>query len=260
MPFFSNGQDILHNAQLRIYPDNTIKITVCDRAIYKEIGWEKRQPNICSVESARADCEEREGDSPGDNVAKAIRRAKNKIFDIALCNDWEWFATLTFDDKNNRYDNKQISKAVKTWCRNMVNRHNLKYILVPELHKDGAIHLHGLISGDVGASKAFTPNNKPIFQNRKRVYNIGRWSGGFSTATKVKDNLAVSKYITKYITKDITKIFGNYYYAGGTIRRAPNIVLTDVDFSEYVAENNLKVYLCKETGLRFAYNESKEKI
>jgi hypothetical protein len=53
----------------------------------------------------------------------------------------------------------------------------------------------------------------------------------FPRRIELDDNvLAIARYITKYITKDIKKIFGNFYYAGGSLIRKPETVLCDSDY------------------------------
>ena len=116
----------------------------------------------------------------------------------------------------------------------MSKRKNLKYLVIPEHHKDGAIHMHGLISGDIkliDSGKTDTSGHT--------IYNMPDWRYGFSTAIETYGDVEnCAKYITKYITKDLKKIFGNYYYAGGKINRKPKIEVFDtnyytVDATEY---------------------------
>ena len=76
----------------------------------------------------------------------------------------------------------------------------MKYLIVPELHKDGAYHFHGLLSCcpelQMQFSGHFTKEGEPI-------YNITDYGFGWTTATEVQNNQAVAKYVTKYITKEL---------------------------------------------------------
>ena len=73
-----------------------------------------------------------------------MRRAASKLRDIALCNDFRYFVTLTLDPaKIDRHDMDALVRVLNRWADNRVRRHGLRYVLVPERHKDGAIHLHG---------------------------------------------------------------------------------------------------------------------
>lgn len=146
----------------------------------------------------------------------SIMRAKNKIFDIALLNDWDYFCTFTFNDKIiDAHDYEKSIGKVKKWCQNQVQRYSLRYLLVPELHpSSGRIHLHGLLA----YGSDITLQDSGHFDSALRpIYNLPNWNYGFSTIIKLDDNTEdrVARYITKYITKDIQKITGNYYYAGG---------------------------------------------
>ena len=133
----------------------------------------------------------------------SLNRAKAKIYDYSRANDWDWFVTLTFNpEKVDRYDYSSCTKKLSFWLNNMRrdSQTEFKYIVVPERHKDGAFHFHGLFSGcdDLGITDSGhkTPEGE-------KIYNIGKYRFGWTTATRVKKNEAVTKYITKYTTKDL---------------------------------------------------------
>ena len=121
------------------------------------------------------------------------------------CN-WEYFITLTYspDKIENRYDFSLCMKKACKWVKNCKERkaNDLLYLFVPEQHKDGAWHIHGLLCNTTGLT--FTDSGKRY--DGKIVYNLDDWKLGFSSATKVTDTYKVSNYITKYITKDLCAI------------------------------------------------------
>lgn len=91
---------------------------------------------------------------PSDNLCKLdcnISRARSKVRQLVLCNDFKYFVTITFSpDKWNRYDRVKLLSSLFQYFRNYAkNRHfpPLKYVFVPEHHQEGAVHLHGVISG-----------------------------------------------------------------------------------------------------------------
>lgn len=130
-------------------------------------------------------------------------RTVNKIYDLCKSNTWEYFITLTFSqEKVDRYDYNEVSKAIIKWLHSIKNScsPNLRYIIVPELHKDGAYHFHGLIA-DIGNMEMIDSTKRT--KNNDIIYNIKNYKLGFTTATKVKENNRVSGYITKYITKEL---------------------------------------------------------
>lgn len=72
------------------------------------------------------------------------------IFELALCNDWEWFVTLTLNPEyHDRKDLKSYKKKLLTWIKNYnrTQKTNIKYLLIPENHQDGSWHMHGLMMG-----------------------------------------------------------------------------------------------------------------
>lgn len=140
----------------------------------------------------------------------SIRRTRTTLSDLCICNQFDLFCTFTFDPA--RYDSKNIlhcRRYMNTWIRNAKERHspNLKFIIVPELHKSGAIHFHALLRGFEGQLK-----DSKHTANGRKVYNIKNWHFGFSTAVYIDNIQAVSSYIKKYITKDMLLLPGKKRY------------------------------------------------
>lgn len=138
------------------------------------------------------------------NRYRNFNRTKQMVFDYARCGNWDWFITLTFSgDKVDRYDFDECSKKSRKWLNNQ-RRYapNLMYLLVPEQHKDGAWHFHGLLA-NTGDMKFIDSGKK---DKGNPIYNMVKWQFGFTTATKVQDIHKVAKYIGKYITKSLCDI------------------------------------------------------
>lgn len=76
----------------------------------------------------------------------ARKSCSRAIYDIARSDCWEWFLTYTFEQsKVDRYDYSWCSQKMSDWLKNMRRVcPDMKYIVVPEQHKDGAWHFHGL--------------------------------------------------------------------------------------------------------------------
>ncbi len=149
----------------------------------------------------------------------SLNRTKQKIYDYAFSNDWSngWFITLTFDKEKveSRYDYDICYKRINTFLKVLKrNNSDAKYLFVPERHKDGAWHFHGIITDcdnlKLDDSGKFAKGKK-IYDHEvkgsKKIFNVNtrNWKYGFTTATKVEDTNKVSSYITKYITKDLIK-------------------------------------------------------
>jgi len=172
----------------------------------------------------------------------ALRRARKRVFDLAACNhDCNMMITLTLNGEQfPRDDWGAIIRKLNVWLDNMVRRHGFKYILVPELHKDGAIHFHGFVNEAaldlVRATNAHT--RKPLFQKGRAVYNVANWKYGFTTAVRLgggdADRLNTAKYILKYVTKAVEasgKIGGRYYLHGGDLVE-PTYKFFNVEYGE----------------------------
>lgn len=156
---------------------------------------------------------------------RAKSRAYRRVFDLCACNadKLDLFVTLTLNpEKVDRYDIKEVYPKLQRWLDNRVRRKDMSYILVPERHKDGAIHFHGLInSGSVKLKDSGKQYWKSGPSRGKEIYNVSDWRIGFTTAVRLSgDYMAVCKYISKYVTKQSGNglIGGRYYYHGGELK------------------------------------------
>ncbi len=151
----------------------------------------------------------------------SVSRTVNKVYYLARSNAWDWFVTLTFDpDRVDSFSYRACTDALKNWIdasRRLCP--DMKYLLVPEMHKSGRFHFHGLFADCEGLG--FVDSGKK--QDGQTVYNVGRYRLGFSTATRVRDNERVTKYITKYISKDLCAASPHKkrYWASRNLSRAP---------------------------------------
>ena len=85
-----------------------------------------------------------------EKLEESIIRTRSRIYELAICNEWDFFVTLTLDkSKYDRMDLKKYRKDLAQFIRDYNKKYkiNIKYLLIPEMHKDGAWHMHGLIIG-----------------------------------------------------------------------------------------------------------------
>lgn len=184
-------------------------------------------------EDARPQAREKGKKSEGADMERSMRRARAKLRRLALANDFEYFVTLTLDPaKIDRYDGAAVTKALGRWCDNMVRRHGLRYILVPEQHKDGAFHFHGFMAGN--GLKAV---DSSVEWDGRPVYNLPQWALGFSTAQRLYgDYHAAVGYCCKYIGKqEGERPLGRWYYSGGALAE-PGKELIEVDYEALIAD------------------------
>lgn len=204
--------------KVRIYPDGSYDIIVANVEAFDlspKPPKTAKNSNVPRETSTKADgeCKQKEPPKP-ENVERAMRRARAKVRQLALANEFEWFVTLTLDPaKINRYDPKEVVRKMSQWCDNRVRRKGLKYILVPEHHRDGAIHFHGFFNGALEAVDSGLTD-----KNGHKVFNLPDWTLGFTRAVRLYgDYHAAVGYTTKYIGKGHGKIGGRWYYSGGDL-------------------------------------------
>lgn len=152
-------------------------------------------------------------------LTSSISRARARVFELAACNEFQHFCTFTLNGKwKNRDDLSEFRKSLTMLFRN-INRersvdNKIKYLLIPEPHKKGGWHFHGLLCGltdndltEFKLSDHIPEKLKKSIRNGEKIYNFARYAKkfGYFTATDIKDKNACSVYLTKYITKDLGK-------------------------------------------------------
>lgn len=128
-----------------------------------------------------------------------ISRARTKIFEYAMSNDFDFFVTLTLNyRKQDRYCLDNFIKNFGQFIRNYRSKYGIKveYLLIPELHKDNAWHMHGLIKGIRQEDLFYNENGYLDWRQYKAKF-------GYISMSRVRSKIAISKYITKYLTKSI---------------------------------------------------------
>lgn len=178
------------------------------------------------------------------SITVSTNRAKNMIYDYARSNDFEWFVTMTFNpEKVDSFDYSACSRKLSDWIKNVRRRYSpdIRYLFVPELHKSGRYHFHGLL-GEIGTL--------PLVDSGKRdhdqvIYNIDNYKLGFTTATKILDKQRTATYIGKYITKELSgHIRGKKRYWNSKNLMTPKIEnltydeLLDMGIDQDFLENN----------------------
>lgn len=271
-------RNVKFNARIKIYPDGSKEILCADSAIFSADGWEEAGREREPGEPQRL-VRERQSFSDPANVARAQRRAAARVRDIALCNRFSHFVTLTLSAETvDRYDIKDAMRKMRVWLDNRVRRNGLKYVLVPEHHKDGAIHFHGFVndvlpladSGTISAPGQKKPRRPQSARQRddwlaaggKVVYNISDWALGFSTAIELYGEYeAAISYCCKYIGKEArddgaaAKIGGRWYYSGGRLD-APRLDFATLDFRSLEAAGAYRFDI-EAAGLSFCLLRTK---
>ena len=158
----------------------------------------------------------------------SLSRVKREIKELAMCNDFEYFATYTVNTNskftvNNRFNLEdcfeRLRKLLKAYKRKYKN---FGYLLIAEEHKKGGYHFHGLIKG-VPSSDIINYNdikNEQINQSILDAMNKGYkcykhlffQQLGWNVITPINNYFATCNYITKYISKAPCKTDKNTIY------------------------------------------------
>lgn len=167
-------------------------------------------------------------------------KVKRRIYELATVNDFDYFLTFTFDPKYST--NEQRFQEMSKWLKSENRRANrngseLKYIVVPELHKNGLVHFHGLIGGTIELK---------LEKNKNGYMSVKNWNKrGFSSVEQIKDKQKVANYISKYISKNFDENnkavakFKKRYWSSKNLERgtvAYEEVEQDSDMNEFIQE------------------------
>lgn len=142
---------------------------------------------------------ERKWGEDDERLRTSIARTRSRIRELALCNDFEYFCTFTLSpEKQDRHDLKRWVKDFGNWVGNYNKKYNtkLEYLIIPEQHKNGAWHAHGLVKGIAPQS---------IVVNEHGYYDMPYYARrfGFMNFSTIKSRERCANYITKYVTKDV---------------------------------------------------------
>lgn len=212
----------IYQTKIKEYPNGGKVLTV-----YKSVLTVKNDDDSIDVSF----CEKLEKTDFEKELEKQrnLWKIRTKIKDYVLCNDFDYFWTLTFDSERYNYD--LAFEKMGKWLRKMRDKNGkFNYIMIPELHKDGAIHFHGLTGGLEASIRDSGVKHRGV-----KVYNCDDWKHGFTTLTKIRSKEKTASYVTKYITKEmqnsiVEKGKKKYWLSRGL--RLPVVTYSSDDLSE----------------------------
>ncbi|HVB20233.1 MAG TPA: hypothetical protein VNF51_03070 [Candidatus Paceibacterota bacterium] len=137
-----------------------------------------------------------------ENQKRSGQRAKSNLRRLINANVGEWsdaseqkfspkFITFTFAE--NMQDLKEANHLYSDFIKRFnyalspEGQHHLKYTVVHEIQKRGAVHYHAVFY------------NLPFVEN-DRIAEL--WTHGFTKTKKIKEGTNIGAYIAKYLTKD----------------------------------------------------------
>lgn len=241
MKFIYNQQDVC-STRFFLYNYNgnnfrIVKIKSCRNSGFEEIKKKDSFIDVNSEEVKRC----------------SLSRTKRNIRELALCNDFEYFATFTVNsEKCDRYVLNDVQDKIKKVLHKIKRKNkDFAFLIITEKHKDGAFHFHGLIKG---ISDLYVNNNgylsSKIFDNEL----------GFNSFSKIKDYTKCCNYITKYITKDCIKNSHNQIYISSRgLKKATKEEFNHIEFTpsftnEYVAIKDFTVDSLSKDELLYFIN------
>lgn len=135
-------------------------------------------------------------------------RAYKSVYDLVHHNasSFQLFGTFTFSPESvDRYDYASCAILMNRYLESLRKKYvDLKYIVIPEKHKDGAFHFHALFSSDFAPECVFSNH---VFRRgtvSRCIYNVPSWNYGFTNFSVVFSVNATANYVMKYIAKDVS--------------------------------------------------------
>lgn len=193
-------------------------------------------PVNCDPDSAYADFVDWYGsdERKEHNLDSSVRRTQAKITALCRSQQWEWFLTFTFSPQVvDRYNWDAVTNLMKKYLNNMKKQNSdMLYIIVPEKHKDGAYHFHGLF--------ASAPALR-IAPYGDKYYTVNSFPYGYSSASPVVNPQASARYISKYISKDVVQVSKGKkrYWASRSLKVPDKIVLAPAPADKQTAKERL---------------------
>lgn len=173
----------------------------------------KRQTDTTLAE--KAEPVEHEG-----RMDESLSRSRRLIMEYILCNRFDLFCTFTFSDEKvtDRKDYKALKARFSKWLNNYRNRYDkyFRYLYIPELHKDGSVHFHGVMTtpnglccnlqiprkNDATGQVEMVPNTPGYMDWPRYSQTFGHFSCSF-----IRDYTGCAGYVSKYMTKDLANWF-----------------------------------------------------
>lgn len=213
------------------------------RHIYftRERNFAREDTASINVEAILAKLAEKE--KPEDEKGlENLSRARRTIRDYILCNHFDYFCTFTFNSAVvDRYDFKACKKKITKLFNHYKDRcsPDFRYIIVPEFHKDGAVHFHGMVRG-IRPQDFVVP--KMIYKRNRisgELYTVPNTRGyvdwpyysqklGFFSCSRVKNYEKCAVYVSKYITKDLISMeLGQRVFMASQHLQKPELVFDE---------------------------------
>lgn len=186
----------------------------------------------------------------------SLCRTKRRIKDICLCNDFEYFVTMTVSSKIKEYNRFDLENCVDN-CKKIMYKlkrksKDFKFIFVIEEHKNGGYHFHGMM-------KCLPKND--IYLNKNGYYSSHIIDElGFNSFSKIDDYNKCCNYILKYIIKNFVKTDNNQiFFCSRGLRRPKEEIMITQDLSQ-IFDNFYDGLFCQKKDFDISRLSEKEKL
>ena len=189
-----------------------------------------------------------------ENILRALRRARKSVVDYALCNDFEYFGTVTISPDKYDIDRPDfVQKALSAQLHSYQVMHPaLKYVYTAEYgEKTKRLHFHFLVSGIETFINEHGYLDCHLFRDNFGFCNIQKI--GDTEADKIYSAL----YCSKYISKQSIRIAHRYFFNSHNLKKPDKLFLTGtlalmaydelrkINANEFAHTRYLKCYGCK---------------
>ena len=164
---------------------------------------------------------------------QSLSRTKRNIFEICMCNNFEYFVTLTISPKFCiRNDLEQVQLELKKLLKAYKRKNSsFGYILITEKHLDGEnYHFHGMFKG-------VSPDD--IYTNKQGFLSCSFFDKmGYNSFSKIKNYNKCCSYITKYISSECIRNSHNQVYISSRgLKKADKYEIVDATNLRFSFQN-----------------------
>ena len=209
-----------------------------------------------------------------ENTANSLRQSTDAFWGYALSNKWDYFITLTTDKRKvDRFDDEEV-KALWRACRQRLQRFdpNVKILLLPERHKNCALHFHGLVAVEkqftlrlhmIEGNQQYSATGAPLFEfpfwdfgiascaiisSSEYVFRGERLAEAIDESGNVRTTS--QRRVVAYLSKYMGKEFGQLGYNKKHFYRTRNVVGKNKTVDNYMYDD-----LLQETGAMIGKSE-----
>lgn len=215
---------------------------------------------------------------PGDLVDKdeveriSLSRTKRRIKEICLCNDFEYFMTVTVSSANcDRFSLQLVQDRMKKLFKKIKRKYSkFKYIFITEKHEKGGFHFHGMIKGiPVEDLILFTVDDniplkmKHLILMGEILYHFKIFDDemGWNNFSPIKSYNKCCSYITKYITNNCIKNENNQiYFCSRGLKKPEEELMIDFDLRQIFGDNVFQNDYCQKKDFDLSTLSESQKL